>query len=56
MGGRNSAWAPGLRSPSRLLKINDAVEALEEETFLSVILLLSLRAAVALRKQCYNYL
>lgn len=56
MGGRSSAWAPGLHSPSRVLKIKDGIEALEEETFLSVILLLSLHAAVALKKQGYNYL
>lgn len=56
MGGRSSAWAPGLHSPSRFLKIKDAIDALEEETFLTVILLLSLHATVALRKQCYNCL
>lgn len=54
--GRSSAWAPGLRSPSRFLKIEEATAALEEETFLSLILLLSLHATVALRKWCYNYL
>lgn len=53
-GERNSAWVPGLPSPSRFLQLNQAIEALEEEAFWCGTLFFPLHAALALRKWHHN--